>query len=97
MSDTTNPAELEIPQAAADAWFTCGCSESGIRAGYQEEALAPIVAAELRRLAQEASDRARAQYEISTRAHRARDAEHDGAFRVIDALRERADELEGGA
>lgn len=55
MSDTTTPAELRVPDAAADLYFACGCSESGCsRAGYQSDALPIIVAAELRRFAEEA-------------------------------------------
>ena len=49
---TTETPELHVPPAAADAWFTCGCSESGIRSGYKPEALPVVVAAELRRIAE---------------------------------------------
>lgn len=49
----TEPVDLSVPPAAADAYFVCGCSESGIRGGYKAEALGPIVAAELRRMAEE--------------------------------------------
>lgn len=48
-----NTVDLVIPPAAADAWFTCGCSESGIRSGYKPEALPVVAAAELRRIADE--------------------------------------------
>jgi hypothetical protein len=48
-----NTVDLAIPPAAVDAYFVCGCSESGIRAGYKPEALDAVVAAELRRLAEE--------------------------------------------
>lgn len=47
--------DLTIPPAAVDAHFVCGCSESGIRAGYKPEALYAVVAAELRRLAAESA------------------------------------------
>jgi hypothetical protein len=50
-------AELEIPQAAADAWFHCGCEKGCDRAGYQPEAIPLIVAAELRRLIDTVLDR----------------------------------------
>jgi hypothetical protein len=53
MPETPTAAELEIPPAAVDAYFVCGCSESGIRAGYKPEALPAVVAAELRRIADE--------------------------------------------
>lgn len=50
--ETSAGRDLTIPQAAADEWFACGCSESGcIRAGYQADALPIVVAAELRRFA----------------------------------------------
>lgn len=42
--------DLAIPPAAIAGYFTCGCSESGIRSGYKPEAVALIAAAELRRL-----------------------------------------------
>lgn len=57
MTKPTPAVELAVPERAADEWFVCGCSESGIRAGYKAEALPVIVAAELRRLAPLLSDR----------------------------------------
>lgn len=79
MSDTT-PADLTIPPDAAEAWFACGCSESGIRSGYKPEAVPLIVAAELRRLAEEIGDRSSA----------------DNTWWFMDVLTDRANELDGG-
>ncbi len=54
MTDTTTPAELEIPDAAKDQAFACGCARLDCRReGYQDDALPIIVAAELRRIVEE--------------------------------------------
>lgn len=58
---STGTPDLPVPPAAVAAYFVCGCSESGIRSGYKPEAIAVIVAAELRVLADE-MDRGCADY-----------------------------------
>lgn len=88
MTDTT-PAEVAIPPAAVAAHFVCGCSESGIRAGYKAEALGPTVAAELRRLVREVDARREAKT-----GQRYADGYFDGANMVRDLMADRADELD---
>ncbi len=63
MSDTTTPAELEIPDAAKDQAFACGCARLDCRReGYQDDALPIIVAAELRRQAEAITATVRASF-----------------------------------
>lgn len=47
----TDQPQLAIPDQAVEGYFVCGCSESGIRAGYKTDVIEAIVAAERRRLA----------------------------------------------
>ncbi len=101
MTDTTTPAELEIPQAAVEAYFVCGCSESGIRAGYKPEALSVVVAAELRRFATEiANDAGRIKRSLPSNGATYSDIDRADLGRVIQGeddarmLRARADELD---
>lgn len=75
----TESIDLTIPDAAADSWFHCGCEAGCSRSGYQPEALPLIVAAELRRLADEIGDRSFA----------------DNAWWFMDVLTARAAELDG--
>jgi hypothetical protein len=50
--------DLLMPAAAAEEWFTCGCGQDDCgRAGFQAPALPIVVAAELRRIADEADAR----------------------------------------
>lgn len=88
MSDTTTPAELAVPPAAVEAYFVCGCSESGIRAGYKPEALYAVVAAELRRLADTAPTRETTPDDDEELAY------HEGLREMARRLRARADELD---
>lgn len=88
----TDSIDLKIPDAAADGWFACGCSESGcVRAGYDPDVIPLIVAAELRRIAVEVAQPAglisvatetgqvaRNVYLANAAALRARAAELDG-------------------
>lgn len=90
MSPSEEAADLRIPAAADDAWFTCGCSESGTRSGYKPEALYAVVAAELRRIADEI---ARSLTHLPTTS----DADHyfyAGVRDTADGLTRRADELD---
>lgn len=93
MSTDATPADLSIPDAAADGWFQCGCTESGCtRAGYQAEALPLIVAAELRRLADFYSA-----VVVYCGTSRGVQTGNKAFSLVARQLRARADELDGGA
>lgn len=85
---STDTRDLPVPLAAVDAYFVCGCSESGVRAGYKPEAIAVIVAAELRVLADEV-----ATHRNIVGAFRSSEF-FDGTDMVINALTVRADALD---
>lgn len=85
-------ADLEIPDAAQEAFFCCSCGDPGCdRSGYQAEALPHIVAAELRRLAAKITAEL-AEAVVTVPA----DADFDHGVRdVVRELEFRANELVG--
>jgi hypothetical protein len=89
---TTETTDVTIPPAAVESWFTCGCSEDCGRAGYQHEALAIVVAAELRRLADDVDDMR--MQDTPANGDPAVYAEVRALGRVRDLLTARADELD---